>query len=288
LARVGRAFDGCFDGTVDGRVYRALRIGFAALLLLRSADFTRSFWSLDHHDWVEGFDFSWSIEQPPYLVSPLIPGLVLGARLTWLAVRARLGLALVLLIGIRPRWTAAILTVLNYGLLFADRYRYFHHLQALYLCIAWLVLVPECSVEGGSRAQRAAWPLQILRSLLIGVYWAAGTAKWSESWWSGDSLAILSHLQQVRGPVWRASLALLGLGGLAKCVCATELSLPVLLLVRATRRVGVLCGVAFHVLVSSVMPVSIFGAVMSLLLASFWPERRRPDCAPQREVANPP
>jgi hypothetical protein len=275
VARAVRAFDGCFDGEIDRRVYIWLRIGFASLLLLRSTDFTRSIWLLDHHHTVNGFDFSWSIEQAPYLVSPLIPGLVLGARATWWAVRARVALALVLLLGIRPRWTAAALTLLNYGLLFADRYRYFHHLHLLYLGVAWLALVPERSADGQNRALLPAWPLQILRSLLVGIYVAAGSAKLSASWWSGDSLAILSHLQQVRGSIWRASTAIVGIAGVAKLVCATELLLPALLVIRATRRVGVLLGVAFHVLVSSVMPVSIFGATMTLLLSSFWPPRRR-------------
>lgn len=272
-ASARNAFDACFDGCVDGRIYGALRIGFALLFLLRSADFTRPWLLLDHYEWVDGFDFSWSIEQGPYLVSPLIPGLVLSARATWLAVRARFALGLLLLLGIRLRWTAVALTLLSYALLFADRYRYFHHLHVLYLGIAWLALSPARPGEGVDR--RPAWQLQVLRSAVLGIYLASGSAKLGADWWSGDSLAVLAHLHQVSGKVWTMSLRGFGYGGLAKLVCLTELSLVLLLCQRATRRWGVVLGLIFHCLVSCVLPVSTFGATMALLLASFWPTRVR-------------
>ena len=266
------AFDARFDGLVDGRIYELLRIGLALLLLLRSADFTRPWLSLDHYEWVKGFDFSWSVAESPYLVSPLVPGLVLGARATWLLVRARFALALLLLFRIRLRWIALLLTLFDYALLFADRYRYFHHLQVLYLAIAWLTLSPTRPASGDDL--RPAWPLQLLRSALLGIYFASGTAKLTVDWWSGDSLAVLAHLHQMNGRVWTWSSNAFGFGGLAKLVCFAELSLVLLLSLRATRRAGVVLGFVFHGLVSCVLPVSTFGATMALLLASFWPARK--------------
>jgi len=248
-------------------------VSLALLLLVRSTDWLRPLLPLDHHNWVQGFDFSWSIAEAPYLVSPLVPGLVLGARATWLLVRLRAALALALLVGIRPAWTALSLAGVSYGLLFADRYRYFHHLHVLYLAVAWLALVPAARRRDSLELQ-AAWPLQILRAGVLGIYLAAGSAKLQPNWWSGDSLAILAHIRMLNGPTWVALERAFSLGALAKAACLTELGLPLLLVVPRTRRLGVLLGATFHSLISCLMPVSTFGVTMVLLLFSFWPERR--------------
>jgi len=270
-ARGMRAFDSVFEGQVAFATYKFLRIGLAALFLIRCADWLHSILPLDHHTWVHGFDFDWSIAEAPYLVSPLIPGLILGARATWVLVRLRIALAVALLVGIRPAWTALSLAALSYGLMFADRYRYFHHLHVLYLAIAWLALIPAPSRESAKLG--AAWPLQILRAATVGIYLAAGTAKLKPTWWHGDSLAILAHLHALNGPIWAALGHAFSFGALAKAACLTELGLPLLLVLQRTRRGAVLLGLVFHVLISCVMPVSTFGVTMALMLFSFWPER---------------
>lgn len=270
-----RAFDASFEGEVPSWIYSVLRVGLAGLFLIRSGDWLRGVLPLDHHEWVHGFDFSWSIALDPALVSPLVPGLVLGAGATWLLLRLRVLLGAALLIGIWPGWAALVLGLSSYALMFADRYSYFHHLHVLYLSIAWLalaLLAPRCAEV---TPFRAAWPLQLLRAAVLSIYLAAGSAKLQHAWWSGDSLAILDHVQALRGPIWVGLKQLGSFGMLAKAACLTELGLPVLLLLRPTRRLGVLLGVAFHALISGVMPVSTFGATMALLLLSFWPERRQ-------------
>src|SRR4051794_36107344 len=131
--RVSRELDAHFEGQVRPWIYVLLRVGLAGLLLVREADWLRPWLPLDHHRWVHGLDFSWSIRQAPYLSSPLIPGLALGPSATYWLVRARTLLALALLVGVRPRWSALLLSLTCYALLASDRYRYFHHLHVLYL-----------------------------------------------------------------------------------------------------------------------------------------------------------
>ena len=283
VERSTRALDACFAGEVRSWIYLLLRSALALLLLIREADWLRPWVSLDHHSWVRGLDFAWSIRQEPYLVSPLVAGWVIGPGLSYWLVRVRTVLALALLLGVRPRSTALLLSVVSYLLLLADRYRYFHHLHVLYLSIAWLSLVPAASQRGASaRAQglaegrgfRPAWPLMLLRAGLIAIYWAAGSAKLNSQWWSGATLLELTRLHAITGPTWLLLQRVVSVPLAAKLVCLTELLLPLLLLQRATRRSAVLIGCAFHALLGACMALSTFGAQMALLLLAFWPTVR--------------
>jgi hypothetical protein len=269
-ARCTRAFDAYFAGQVRSWIYLLLRVAFAALLLIREADWLRPWLSLDHQRWVHGLDFSWTIRQAPYLTSPLVPGFALGPSATYWLVRARTVLALALLVGLRPRWCALLLASVCYVLLAADRYRYFHHLHVLYLSIAWLALVPSlprCAVRRWS----PAWPLQLLRAWTLSIYLAAGSAKLNGVWLMGQTLSELSRLHSIAGPTWLLLQRVVSIPLAAKLVCASELSLPVFLAFRPTRRAAILFGLAFHALLSACMNVSTFGVEMSLLLVSFWP-----------------
>ena len=266
-----RAIDAYFAGHVRSWIYVLLRVAFAGLLLIREADWLRPWVSLDHQRWVHGLDFSWSIRQQPYLVSPLLPGFALGPGATYWLVRVRTVLAVVLLVGIRPRPCALLLSLVCYALLIADRYRYFHHLHVLYLSVAWLALVPSAT-SFGLRRWSPAWPLQLLRAWAISIYLAAGSAKLTPTWLSGATLAELTRLHAVRGPTWALLQRVVSGSAAAQLVCATELCLPLLLAFRPTRRCAVVVGVAFHALLSACMDLSTFGVEMTLLLLSFWPE----------------
>jgi hypothetical protein len=292
MQRAVRRFDECFAGNVHSWIYALLRTGLAALCLIRGADWLRPWLPLDHHLWVHGFDLDWSVQASPYLTSPLLPGLALSRAATHVLVRLRSVLAALLLVGVRPRASALALAAVSYALLLADRYHYFHHLHLLYLSVAWLALAPAndpfrlcyaparalARVRGRSKPDAAPrvgviWPLQLLRALVMSIYLASGSAKLQSSWWSGQTLTQLARLRSVSGELWATSARWLGVTPIARGVCLFELSLPFLLAFRPTRRVAVLAGILFHVLISSVMAVSTFGATMALLLLAFWPDR---------------
>jgi hypothetical protein len=276
---LGRAF----SRTVDARVYALLRIGFALLLLVRQSDVLARWVPLDHHGWVHGLDFSWSVAREPHLVSPLVPGLALGPTACTVLVYVRTALACGLLVGLRSRWCAAGLAFVSYWLMFSDRFQYLHHLHLLFLSIAWLSLAPldaRLSAEAWLRglptvARAPAWPLLLLRALVMSIYLAAGLAKLSRGWLSGETLRVLEVLGTLRGPAWQPLRDAVGYSAIAWAVALGELALPLLLAHGVTRRAAVYCGWALHVGVSASMNVSTFGAEMAWLLIAFLPSTDR-------------
>src|SRR5258707_104202 len=120
-----------FSGSVPSWVYPCLRIGFALVFLVRESSVLSPLVPLEHHRWVHGLDFAWSIAREPHLVSPLVPGLALGAWLCSALGYLRVGLALALLFGVRSRASAALLALSSYWLMFSDRFQYLHHLHLL-------------------------------------------------------------------------------------------------------------------------------------------------------------
>jgi hypothetical protein len=293
--RIAGAVDDLFGGDVSPWIYAVLRIGLAAIFLVRHSDWLRPWLFLEHYRWVRSLDFLWSTSEPPYLVSPLWPGLALGATATLWLVYARTALSLSLLMGVRPRESAALLAAVSYTVFASDRYHYFHHLHFLYLSIAWLSLCPlsdRWSLERPLRRTWAKlrgspddhfapppsspiWPLQLFRAFVVSIYLGAGTSKLIGVWLQGDTLELLYRFGTIQGPAWEALHATFGFGGIAKLTCLTELGLPVLLLFRPTRRWAVVAGLGFHAIVDTSMAVSTFGAQMAVLLLSFLPDRKK-------------
>lgn len=297
FARLARArpfglLERVFSGRVDARVYALLRVGLALLLLVRQSDVLAPWLPLEHHRWVHGLDFSWSTAEEPHLVSPLVPGLALGATACTVLVYARTALACGLLVGVRSRWCAAGLALVSYWLMFSDRFQYLHHLHLLFLSIAWLSLAPldarfslEARLRGAAPLPSApAWPLLLLRALVMSVYLAAGLAKLRQGWLSGETLQILEILGMLRGAAWQALRDTLGYATIAWAIAMAELALPLVLAWRVTRRAAVYCGWALHLGVSASMNVSSFGAEMAWLLLAFLPRVTPP--GPAEEARN--
>ncbi len=275
------------EGDVTPWVYSWLRIALATTLLVRHSDWLSRWIFLQHHRWVRGLDFLGTQGSPPLLVSPLGWGVALGPGWTLGLVYARTGLAIALLLGVRPRAAALALAAVSYTLLAADRYRYFHHLHLLYLAIACLSVAPtgeRLSLEGllergwarfralrvRSKARASpVWPLQVIRALVMSVYLSAGLGKLTGEWLAGDILAFLDQSRVLQGSTWTLLSSGLGHANLAKLTCATELALPALLAARSTRPFGIALGVLFHTLISACMMVSTFGVEMVILLSSF-------------------
>jgi hypothetical protein len=272
-----------FSGSVRPEVYACLRIGFALVFLVRETNVLSPVVPLEHHRWVHGLDFSWSIAREPHLVSPLLPGLALGAGLCAALGYLRIGLASALLLGFYSRASAALLALVSYWLMLSDRFQYLHHLHLLFLSIAWLSLGPLDArfsvrrwLHGGAAPDRApAWPLVLLQAMVISIYLASGLAKLNQAWLSGETLQTLEMLGVLQGPFWLLARRSLGYVALAWAVALVELLLPALLARGVTRRLGVLCGWALHLGVSLSMSVSTFGVEMALLLLAFLAVRSR-------------
>lgn len=284
-ARLQRYTTCLVAGEVSPTYFAVLRIGLAATLLVRQSDWLAPWFEFEHHRWVTGLDFATGFGVEPRLESPLALGIAFGPWWTTTLVYMRTVLALILLVGVRARATALLLALVSFALLWADRYRYFHHLYLLYLAIACSCLAPlgsRFSLDGWirrlwqrrhekSRARllASAWPLQAIRALTLSVYASAGLGKLSDQWLSGENLRWLTTMGLLSGPLWEWLSANFGMAALAIGACATELALPVLLAVRRTRGLGLGVAVSFHALISSSMWVSSFGFQMLLLLGAF-------------------
>ena len=292
---IGRSVDALFRGSVTSRVYPALRVGLAGIFLVRHADWLRPWVFLEHHRFVRGLMFldSGAAAQPA-LVSPMIPGFALSDASTRALVYTRTLLSIFLLLGVRARASALGLALVSYALLAADRFRYYHHLHLLYVSIAFLALAPIGSsfslehvvarlfrrLRGLTHASSdtpsvtsAAWPLQLIRALPLGVYFAAFTSKVDASFLRGDVLRGLERFHVLKGAFWELVRDFAGYRGVATLAGIAELALPLALMLRPTRRVAVFLALGFHAGISACMPVYSFGAQMAVLLVAFWPRR---------------
>lgn len=288
------ASDWLFAGTVASSVYGAMRIGIAAIFLVRHADWLRPWVYLEHHRFVRGLMFMDTSALAPRLRSPLLPFLTPGDTTTHLLVYVRTGLSVLLLLGVRARATAGLLALVSYLLFAADRYRYYHHLHLLYVTLFWLALAPigdSMTLTRGlarlrarfrprseapapaslRRAMSPVWPLQLLRAHALSVYVAAAVSKLDASFLRGDALRELETAWVLKGVVWETARNALGYAGVATFAAGTELVIALGLAVRPTRRVSVLLAWTFHAGISLCMPVYSFGAQMAVLVFAFWP-----------------
>lgn len=294
--RAARAVDWLFSGRVKGSIYTALRIGTALIFLVRHSDWLRPWMYLEHHRFVRGLMFLETSPEAPRLVSPLVTGFTLGDGATRALVLARTALSVTLLFGVRAQLSAALLALVSYALIVADRYRYYHHLHLLYVTLAFLALAPigrSLNLEdalrrafrrlrGLARAEPPAsafaplWPLQLLRALVASVYLAAALSKMDASWLAGDALRQLERVHVLAGPAWELARDLAGYEGIAAGSMVAELVLPFGLMLPRTRRLAILGALALHAGISASMPVYSFGAQMAVLLAAFWPVAEAP------------
>jgi vitamin K-dependent gamma-carboxylase-like protein len=272
-----------WDGEISPVPLALFRVGIALLVLVRTTDWLRPFLQLDHYAWVRGLEYLTSVDRikEPALRSPLWWFPALGVNATHVLVYARTALAVLVLVGVRPRWTAALLGIVGYALMAADRYRYLHHLHLLWISCFLLALAPSDErfsitswlVAKPRRAFVSRWSIQLLRFQLLCIYVAAGAAKLTPDWLDGRLLRTFASAGLLRGATWDWAVHQLGYAGLAKGACAIELAIPVLLVVRRTRMAGVVLGLAFHLLMDRVMMLSIFPAQMALYLMLFLPWR---------------
>lgn len=258
-----------FSGTVDARALTVVRVGLATLVLLRTSDWTRAFFPMDHHAWVTGQEYHPAIEgvvEPAFHSGwlPAFPSGVVAAL-----VLARTVLAVTLLVGFRSRTSAALLVLVGYALMAQDRFRFLHHLHLLWLLCGWMALAPSghLGIDRGPR-RVPRWSVQLLRWQLLVVYVSAGLAKLRFDWLSGQTLESLARHGLLEGWATRVPAS-----ALAPAVVVAELGIPLLLVAHRTRTVGVFAAFAFHASIEPAMMVSTFGALMMLWATLFFPWR---------------
>jgi hypothetical protein len=246
-----------------------VRVGLALIFLARHNDYLRGVLDLKHHRWVYGPEFGPATlgQVEPILDSPLWPGMDLLLPFAGVLVNVRTALAVLLLLGVFPKLNATLLAVVSFGLLAMDRFHYTHHLWVLYTSLALLGL-------GGLKKAWPAFPdsLALIRGHVAVIYGAAGLAKLTPSWLSGQELQALVHEGFVRSALVERLSERVGWGPLASFVCMTELALPVLLVVPKWRLWGVGSALVLHAGIHSAMSVSTFGVTMVVLLLAFMPD----------------
>jgi hypothetical protein len=276
------AWDRAWSGTSDPLVFAIVRVGLAALVLLRVSDWTAPWLALDHHAWVHGLDHApWTeVIREPALHAPLLPGLPsVTSPLAGAVAIARPVLAVPLLLGVRPRAAALALAICGYGAMALDRGRYFHHLHLLWLSCAWLALTPcgarlslEALLRRDGREDRSQkWSLTLLRFQGLVVYAAAGIAKLQPAWIDGTALARVCVVFAFGGGFFELGRDSVGLSGLSIAIAIWELALVPLLAWPRTRVIGVAMGLALHLVLDTSTLVSTFGATMALYLLTFLP-----------------
>jgi hypothetical protein len=119
--------------------------------------------------------------------------------------------------------------------------------------------------------------LWLVRVFVASIYTWAGLYKLRPDWLDGRTLALYYADHALSGALADALLATEpGRILVARAVVLVELSLPVLLWLRRTRRAGVLLALGFHVSIQLVTTPDVLGLEMAALLLALWPAGNAP------------
>jgi len=187
--------------------------------------------------------------------------------------------ALCLTIGLRSR-TAGILTLLGlYGLQLRNSFLTDADDEVLRSTLLVLMFAPVggfWSFDGDApRAESAdgRWPLRVIRFKVAFLYLASGAEKLMGDTWHGGT-AISLALTNPAYTRFRAPPAIEPvLVVFTPIVPYLELALPLLLLPRVTRNVGVALGIAFHLALSAVLELRWFTALVLAHYLAFLSDR---------------
>jgi hypothetical protein len=199
----------------------------------------------------------------PELPAALIAGLCIVRTLA----------AAAFMLGVRARPAGLLAGALGYVTVLQDPARFFttHHVIFMgTMLLACTDAVAACAVLPGKRHNPRSGAV-LIRVWVASVYVWAAIAKLRPDWFDGRALSLLAREGQFR-PFVASTLLSTDLRRcvIAWCVVGTELALAPLLLIRRTRRVGVMLAVAFHLGLEWAASPDLFGwAMISLLLAFF-------------------
>lgn len=142
--------------------------------------------------------------------------------------------------GAAVRWALPIATALYGYAYFVSQLDSYQHHYLMFLVLLLLCFVPR-RPDAQSPPRLEAWSLRLILAQLAIVYTWAAIAKLDPLWLDGTALTKQIH------PGWvRSAVATLSFGTVAVAVCATELTLAMVLWVRRLWFVALPLGVGLH------------------------------------------
>ena len=249
---------------MDPRLRRLalLRIAVGLLFLVRTTPLYAAARSLPHPwppllGWPEdGWTVRW-LDLPP----PLLKGLCV--------VRTLAGATF--LLGIRPRFSAAVAVVAAYLVLADDALAYVNTFHLLFASV-WVIGVGDCAALLAIRPEpprATAASVSLVRAWVLSVYFFSALAKCNVDWWSGHTLRLLAE-EGALGPLLHdRALAPNVAAPFARAVLLFELLIGPLLLWDRTRRKAIAMAVLFHIGLELTVRPDVFGFTMAALLVAF-------------------
>jgi hypothetical protein len=232
------------------RTLSSIRIGLGVLFLVRTTIGARLF-GLSSPNWLYGWP---SAGWHPIILGIALPSAVICA----LCVLRTLG-AIAFVIGYRVRLSGLVAGLCGLLVLTQDPLAFFNTMYLLHVGVVMVALsIPDA--------------LPPVRFLVMSVYAWAGIAKLNSDWLSGRVLfelvadGTIRHGGSLLGPTTAVVAAF--------AVVIVELSLPLLLLLRRSRPIGLVAAVAFHVALEAFVRPDVFGWAMLSLLVAFVGEQK--------------
>jgi hypothetical protein len=258
----------------DTRPLAYSRIALGTLFLLRTTPILKPL----------GLDFTF--ETAPLLGWPRSDWQGMALGFTWpswviaTACIVRTLAALGFTLGVQVRACGIVAAMTGYLVMFRNSFGLVATLHLLYQGTFVLALTDAGSAFAlrPTPARHVASSVLLVRCFLASIYFWAGFVKLRPDWLDGRTLALFQADGALRGPLAdfvlrsAASRSLVGW-----TIALTELSLPALLLAKATRRWSPFLAMGLHSVIELCARPDLLGWEMGALLLSLWPPRETAD-----------
>jgi hypothetical protein len=183
--------------------------------------------------------------------------------------------ALCFLVGVRTTASGLCAGVSGYLVMIQDPFGFVATLHLLYQGTIVLALTDAASVLAlrPERPRNVASSMLLVRAFLASIYFWAALVKLRPDWLDGRTLALFQADGALDGPLaalvlatpWSRSLV-------AWTIALTELTLPVLLFWRKTKRFAPFVALGMHAMIELSANPDLLGWEMAALLLCLWPE----------------
>lgn len=277
LRWLGQQYDRFLFNGCDPKLVSAFRIGYAALLILYvTAGFHNyAMWFTD--DGVLGHEAAAQLGDGAH---PSLLNLFPNPSFAACGLLLLMAHAFLLLVGAWSRVQAGFIFIWLVSFqhrnpLILDGEDTVFRIFALFMTLMPLDAYWSISKPKGATAstESSAWALRLVQLQMTLIYLSAGISKLAgPSWWDGSAMYRVSLMEQYGGRDWLPSFwtqAPSMMQGATWIGLATELSLPLLLWIKPTRRVAIALGIAFHLAIESMLNLFLFEWIMILGLLTF-------------------